>query len=73
MSKSVAQMVRAHGLELPRCHLPGAAGLLEWGEVDGDTFLRRIVDTCAAGVAVLDELGSVLYVSRAWGSIRGAG
>jgi signal transduction histidine kinase len=67
MSKSVAQMPRALELELPRCHFPAPAGLLERGEVDGDIFLRRIIDTCAAGVAVLDELGTVLYVSRAWG------
>ena len=59
--------MRAHGLELPRCDFPAAARLPDRGEVDGDTFLRRIVDTCATGVAVLDELGAVLYVSRAWG------
>ena len=62
-------MVRAQEIKLPRLHFPAAAGLLERGEVDGDTFLRRIVDTCAAGVAVLDELGTILYVSRAWGPI----
>ena len=67
MSKSVPQMVRARELESPLCRFPVAAGLLERREVDSDIFLRRIVDTCAAGVAVLDELGTVLYVSPAWG------
>ena len=68
MSKTAVQMVRTHELGLPRCHFPAPAGLLERDKVDGDIFLRRIVDTCAAGVAVLDELGTVLYVSRAWGN-----
>lgn len=67
MSKTVRQMVRTHELELPLGNFPAQTGQSELGEVDGDIFLRRIVDTCAAGVAVLDELGTVLYVSRAWG------
>lgn len=62
-------MVSAHELEPALCQFPAAAEVLEPGEVDGDIFLRRIVDTCAAGVAVLDELGTLLYVSRAWGPL----
>ena len=69
MSKTSAQMARARELESPLYRFPATAGLLERGEVDGDIFLRRIVDTCAAGVAVLDELGTVLYVSPAWGPL----
>ena len=62
-------MVRAGELEPQLCRFPEAAEVLERGEVDGDVFLRRIVDTCAAGVAVLDELGTLLYVSPAWGPL----
>ena len=69
MFKTTAAIMRAAELESPLCHFPAAAGMLERGEVDGDIFLRRIVDTCAAGVAVLDELGTVLYVSNAWGPL----
>lgn len=43
-----------------------ALGALKRSEVDADMFLRRIVDTCASAVAVLDEFGTVLYVSPAW-------
>lgn len=42
---------------------------LESSEVDGDHLIRSIVDTCLASVAVLDESGTVLYVSRAWGPV----
>lgn len=66
MSKSSAQTTIARELEPALCRFPLAADVLEPGEVEGDIFLRRIVDTCAAGVAVLDEMGTVLYVSPAW-------
>ena len=69
MSKNISQIARVPGLESPLYRFPATAGRLERGEVDGDIFLRRIVDTCAAGVAVLDELGTVLYVSNAWGPL----
>ena len=45
----------------------GALHALHRSEIDVDVFLRRIVDTCASGVAVLDEFGTVLCVSPAWG------
>jgi signal transduction histidine kinase len=69
MSKSIAQTVMAREVEPPLCRFPAPADVLERGEVDGDVFLRRIVDTCAAGVAVLDEVGTLLYVSPAWGPL----
>jgi signal transduction histidine kinase len=52
-------------LELP--YEPSVSHLdsLETGD-DPDMFLRKIVDTCASSVAVLDEAGNVLYVSRVW-------
>src|SRR4030095_8906477 len=31
-----------------------------------DTFLQAIVEACAANVAVLDESGNILYVSKPW-------
>ena len=31
-----------------------------------ETFLRAIVEACAASVAVLDESGNILYVSKPW-------
>lgn len=68
MPKSIAQTMIARELGPPLCRFPVAA-TVERGEVDGDVFLRRIVDTCAAGVAVLDELGTLLYVSPAWGPL----
>ncbi len=34
--------------------------------IDSDVFLRQIIETCASSVAVLDETGAVLYVSRRW-------
>jgi signal transduction histidine kinase len=67
MTKTISRTVRASESEAPLHRFPGTAGILERGQVDGDIFLRRIVDTCAAGVAVLDESGTVLYVSPAWG------
>jgi len=30
-------------------------------EIDGEGFLRQIIETCASSVAVLDESGAVLY------------
>lgn len=68
MTKSIAQTVRAREPESTLYRFPATAGMLEREEVDGDIFLRKIVDACAAGVAVLDELGTVLYVSPAWGA-----
>ena len=38
----------------------------ESGEIDADVFLRQIIETCASNVAVLDESGAVLYLSRRW-------
>jgi PAS domain S-box-containing protein len=38
----------------------------ERNEIDSDVFLRQIIETCASSVAVLDESGAVLYVSRRW-------
>ena len=35
-------------------------------ESDSEGFLRQIIETCASSVAVLDESGAVLYVSRRW-------
>ncbi|MEK6337593.1 MAG: ATP-binding protein [Acidobacteriota bacterium] len=69
MSKSIPQMTRNREVESPLYRFPATAGPVAPGEVDGDIFLRRIVDACAAGVAVLDELGTVLYVSPAWGPL----
>lgn len=69
MSRSIVPIVIGDELEVPRSRFPTQSGLLNQAEVDGDVFLRRIVDTCAAGVAVLDELGGLLYVSPAWGPI----
>lgn len=34
--------------------------------VQRDSFLQKIVETCASRVAVLDESGKILFVSRAW-------
>jgi PAS domain S-box-containing protein len=34
-------------------------------------FLRQIIETCASSVAVLDEMGAVLYVSRRWSESNG--
>lgn len=31
-----------------------------------ETFLKKIVEACAANVAVLDESGNILYVSKPW-------
>lgn len=62
-------MVRASKPGSPLGHLTAAPGMPDAGEGDGDIFLRRIVDTSAAGVAVLDEWGTVLYVSKAWGPL----
>ena len=31
-----------------------------------EMFLQAIVEACAANVAVLDELGNILYVSKSW-------
>src|SRR5881394_3379992 len=31
-----------------------------------ETFLQSIVEACAANVAVLDESGNMLYVSKPW-------
>ena len=69
MSETIPQTVIGHELEAPLHRFPAEAAVLLRGEVDGDVFLRRIVDTCAAGVAVLDELGTLLYVSPAWGPL----
>lgn len=52
-------------LELPYLQSGAYFDSLERGE-EADTFLRRIVDTCASSVAVLDEGGNVLFVSRVW-------
>lgn len=52
-------------LELPYFESAARLESLDRGE-DADTFLRKIVDTCASSVAVLDESGNVLYVSRVW-------
>jgi PAS domain S-box-containing protein len=35
--------------------------------VPSDEFLRAIIDACVSNVAVLDESGSILYASKAWG------
>ena len=35
--------------------------------VPSDEFLRAIIDACVSNVAVLDESGSILYTSKAWG------
>jgi signal transduction histidine kinase len=56
-------------LEQPPFGLAAQTGSLGSGELEGDKFLRSIVDTCAADLAILDELGAVLYVSRSWGLI----
>ena len=66
---STASMERNPVPVNPPSLLPKHTGLLVGAEVDSDRFLRKIVDTCAASVAVLDELGTVLYVNRAWGPL----
>ena len=39
----------------------------KFGErTDRETFLKKIVEACAANVAVLDEFGKILYVSKPW-------
>jgi PAS domain S-box-containing protein len=40
--------------------------------VGSDDFLRAMVDACVSNVAVLDESGSILYASKAWGLISWA-
>ena len=35
--------------------------------VPSDEFLRAIIDACVSNVAVLDESGTILYASKAWG------
>ncbi|HSE18153.1 MAG TPA: histidine kinase [Pyrinomonadaceae bacterium] len=35
-----------------------------------DNFLRAIVDACVSNVAVLDESGSIIYASKAWGGLE---
>lgn len=34
--------------------------------LETEVLLRRMVDACASSLAVLDESGKILYVSRAW-------
>jgi signal transduction histidine kinase len=37
------------------------------GQIDGrEKFLQTIVEACASNVAVLDEAGKILYVSKPW-------
>jgi len=36
------------------------------GDHNLDKFLRAVVDACASNVAVLDEVGTILYASKAW-------
>jgi len=43
------------------------------GEIEADVFLRQIIETCASNVAVLDESGSVLYLSRRWSETNAEG
>ena len=45
----------------------------ESGEIDADVFLRQIIETCASNVAVLDESGAVLYLSRRWSETNAEG
>jgi signal transduction histidine kinase len=45
----------------------------ESGEIGGDVFLRQIIETCASNVAVLDESGAVLYLSRRWSETNAEG
>jgi PAS domain S-box-containing protein len=59
---SFSQMIK---LELPYLQSTAYFDSLERGE-EADTFLRKIVDACASSVAVLDEAGNVLFVSRGW-------
>lgn len=33
---------------------------------ESDSILKKIVDVCLANVVVLDELGQIVYMSRAW-------
>lgn len=64
MSLSLSPMMK---LELPYLssrHLDSFEG-----REDLDRFLRKFVGACASSVAVLDEFGKVLYVSRVWRSI----
>jgi signal transduction histidine kinase len=54
--------------ERPRRHLP--APMLNEQSVGqsygSEVFLQAIVEACASNVAVLDELGQILYVSKPW-------
>jgi signal transduction histidine kinase len=51
-----------------RYHEPSHLRAASFGkQADGrETFLQAIVEACAASVAVLDESGNMLYVSKPW-------
>lgn len=40
------------------------------GSNSPDDLLRAIVDACVSNVAVLDESGSIIYASKAWGLLE---
>lgn len=46
-------------------HKPGSQTFIRQSD-EGETLLRAIVEACAASVAVLDESGALLYVSKPW-------
>src|ERR1700752_4253290 len=59
--------------ELLRYNSVGPSKAPENAEIDSDVFLRQIIETCASSVAVLDESGAVLYVSRRWNESHAEG
>ena len=46
---------------------PSTPSVADLPIVGSDQFLRAIIDVCVSNVAVLDESGSILYASKAWG------
>jgi PAS domain S-box-containing protein len=51
----------------PSLSRPSTPSVADFKTVGSDQFLRAIIDVCVSNVAVLDESGSILYASKAWG------
>src|SRR5215510_9546794 len=51
----------------PGLSRPSTPSVADLKIVGSDQFLRAIIDACVSNVAVLDESGSILYASKAWG------
>lgn len=60
-----SQADRAGGWRYDQSTLAGAETFIEKGD-RRETFLRATIEACAANVAVLDEAGNILYVSKPW-------